>query len=71
MYTWRGRVVALAPQTPRCDSHSDVTNLCLPPERHLPTPGQRGQGPQRHTAADTAAPTTADMGNTVPHMCAT
>jgi len=36
------------------------------PERHLPTPGQHGHGPQRHTAAGTAAPTTADTGNTVP-----
>jgi len=31
------------------------------PKRHLPTPGQRGQSPQRHTAA----PLTADKGNTV------
>ena len=36
------------------------------PERHLPTPGQHGDSPQRHTAAGTAAPTTADTGNTVP-----
>jgi len=35
------------------------------PERHLPTPGQHGHSPQRHTAAGTAAPTTADTGNTV------
>jgi len=35
------------------------------PERHLPTPGQRGHSPQRHTAAGTAAPTTTDTGNTV------
>ena len=34
---------------------------CLPPERHLPTPGQHGHSPQRHTAAGTAAPTTADI----------
>jgi len=26
------------------------------PERHLPTPGQRGHRPQRHTATGTAAP---------------
>ena len=36
------------------------------PERHLPTPGQHGHSPQRHTAASTTAPTTADTGNTVP-----
>ena len=36
------------------------------PERHLPTPGQHGHSPQRHTAAGTAAPTTTDTGNTVP-----
>jgi len=36
------------------------------PERHLPTPGQHGHSPQRHTAVGTAAPTTADTGNTVP-----
>jgi len=35
-------------------------------ERHLPTPGQRGHSPQRHTTAGTAAPTTTDTGNTVP-----
>ena len=34
-------------------------------ERHLPSPGQRGHSPQRHTAAGTAAPTTTDTGNTV------
>ena len=38
---------------------------CLPP-RDLPTPGQHGHSPQRHSAAGTAAPTTADMKNTVP-----
>ena len=36
------------------------------PERRLPTPGQRGHSPQRHTAAGTAAPTATDTGNTVP-----
>ena len=36
------------------------------PKRHLPTPGQHGHSPQRHTAAGTAAPTTADTENTVP-----
>jgi len=36
------------------------------PERPLPTPGQHRHSPQRHTAAGTAAPTTADTGNTVP-----
>jgi len=36
------------------------------PAGHLPTPGQRGHSPQRHTAAGTAAPTTKDTGNTVP-----
>jgi len=36
------------------------------PERHLPTPGQHGHSPLRHTAAGTAAPTTANKGNTVP-----
>jgi len=35
--------------------HGD--DLCTP-ERHLPTPGQRGHSPQRHTAAGSAAPTT-------------
>jgi len=35
-------------------------------ERHLPTPGQRGHSPERHTAAGTAASTTTDTGNTVP-----
>jgi len=35
------------------------------PKRHLPTPGQCGHSPQRHTAAGTAAPTTTDTGNTV------
>jgi len=35
------------------------------PKRHLPTPGQHGHSPQRHTAAGTAAPSTADMGNAV------
>ena len=34
------------------------------PTRSLPTPGQHGHSPQRHTAAGTAAPTTADTGNT-------
>jgi len=33
--------------------------------RHLPTPEQHGHSPQRHTAAGTAAPTTADIGNKV------
>jgi len=32
------------------------------PERHLPTPGQRGHSPQRHTTTGTAAPTTTDTG---------
>ena len=36
------------------------------PERHPPTSGQHGHNPQWHTAAGTAAPTTADTGNTVP-----
>jgi len=36
------------------------------PERHLPTPRQRGHSPQRHTAAGTAAPTTTYTGSTVP-----
>jgi len=36
------------------------------PEKHLPTPGQRGHSPQRHTAAGTAVPTTTDTGNIVP-----
>jgi len=36
------------------------------PERHLPTPGQHGHSPQRHTTAGTATPTTADTGNTFP-----
>jgi len=35
-------------------------------ERHLPTPGQRGHNPQRHTASGIAAPTATDTGNTVP-----
>ena len=35
------------------------------PERHLPTLGQHGHSPQGHTAAGTAAPTTADTGNTM------
>jgi len=35
-------------------------------EEHPPTSGQHGHIPQQHTAAGTAAPTTADMGNTVP-----
>jgi len=34
-------------------------------EIHLPTRGQRGDSPQRHTAAGTAAPTTTDTKNTV------
>ena len=37
------------------------------PERHLPIKGQRGNSPQRHTAAGITAPTTIDTGNTV--MC--
>ena len=37
----------------------------VPKAHHLPTPGQHGHSPQRHTAAGTAAPTTADLGNTV------
>jgi len=36
------------------------------PVKHLPTLGQRGHSPQRHTAADTAAPTTTENGKTVP-----
>ena len=36
------------------------------PERHLPTPGQRGHSPQRHTAAGTAAHPTTVTVNTVP-----
>jgi len=40
--------------------------MVFTPESHLPTPGQHGHGPQRHTAAGTAAPTTTDKGNTVP-----
>jgi len=36
------------------------------PKRHIPTPGQRGHSPQRHTAAGSAAPTTIDTGNAVP-----
>jgi len=38
----------------------------IPPRDNLPTPGQRGHSPQRHTAAGTAATTTTDTGNTVP-----
>ena len=59
----------------RCIRGSPATSglavWCFPdgdmftPERHLPTPGQRGHSPQRHTAAGTA-PTTTDTGNTVP-----
>jgi len=30
--------------------------MMITPERHLPTPGQHGHSPQRHTAAGTAAP---------------
>jgi len=41
------------------------------PDRHLPTPGQHGHSPQRHTAAGTAAPTTADTENTVPQRANT
>jgi len=37
-------------------------DVCFTPERHLPTPGQRGDGPQPHTAAGTAAPTTGGDG---------
>ena len=40
--------------------------MMFSPERHLPTPGQRGHSPQRHTVAGTATPTTADTGNIVP-----
>ena len=36
------------------------------PERHLHTPVQRGQSPERHTAVGTAAPTTTDTGNIAP-----
>jgi len=36
------------------------------PERYHPTPGQHGHSPHRHTAAGTATPTIADMGNTIP-----
>ena len=36
------------------------------PETRLPTPGQRGHSPQRHTAVGAAAPTTTDTENTVP-----
>ena len=43
-----------------------VMMMMFTPERHLPTSGQHGHSPQRHTAAGTAAPTTADTGNTVP-----
>jgi len=45
--------------------------LIVYPEKHLPTPGQHGHSPQRHTAAGTAAPTTADMGSTVPQRANT
>ena len=40
--------------------------IMLTPERHLPRPGQHGQSLQRHTAAGTAAPTTAEMGKHSP-----
>jgi len=33
-----------------------MINDMYTPERHLPTPGQHGHSPQRHTAAGTAAP---------------
>jgi len=36
------------------------------PGRDVPTPGQRGHSPQRHTAAGTATLTATDTGNTVP-----
>ena len=36
------------------------------PPSGIPTPGQRGYSPQRHTAAGTAVPATADTGNIVP-----
>jgi len=36
------------------------------PERHPPAPGQRGRGPQRHTAAGAAAPLTTDTGEPAP-----
>jgi len=39
--------------------------ICIPP-RDLPTPGQRGHSPQRHTAAGTATPHHHNTGNTVP-----
>jgi len=45
---------------------SRVRRVSFTPERHLPTPGQCGHSPHRHTAAGTAAPTTTDTGNTVP-----
>jgi len=38
------------------------------PEKHLPTPGQRGHTPQRYTAAGIAAPATTDTGNIVPQV---
>ena len=38
--------------------------LMFTPEKHLPIPGQHGHSPQRHTAG-TAAPPTAETGNTV------
>ena len=41
-------------------------NDMFTPERQLPTPGQCGHIPQRHTPAGTAAPTIIDKGNTVP-----
>jgi len=43
-----------------------IDNDQYTPERHLPTPGQRGYSPQLHTAAGTAARTTMDTENTVP-----
>ena len=41
--------------------------MMFTPERHLPPHIRTARAsPQRHTAAGTAAPTTADTGNTVP-----
>jgi len=52
----RGRAIPVSPEATRADDDMSTT------ERHLPTP-RRGNSPQQHTAAGTAAPTPTDTTN--------
>ena len=67
----RAALLSVVSLSSSCATSTSTTNTTTDdddlytPGRHLPTPGQRGYSPQRHTAAGTGAPTITDTGNSV------